>query len=271
MWKEGAAILAAVAVPAILLAKMSGAPNMNEKIIEIYGTYLPSPDPMDCGEGDMGPAATARVSQFFEKVAGWPNYRAIYPMGKWEEDTGSCKLPVGRKECMALLEEAGVDFEPVEEETPGIDTPVRLGPVVNGVMLDSKVDLLMSCDLALAVVKMTKTLSKKNVDGLGIFSLYRPESTYSFHSLGLGIDINWVKSKSWAGGVWVKTNFEKSMKFRTCDYKTTTKRAGLLMDVVCTLWEEKIFNTVLTPNYNEAHHNHFHVDVRPGDNRFYLR
>lgn len=270
MWKEGAAILAAVAVPAIFLAKMSGAPNMNEKIIEVYGTYLPSPDPMECGEGEPDPSASARVSQFFEKVAGWPNYRAIYPMGKWEEDPGRCRLPVGGKECSALLEEKGVDFE-LLEDMPGITTPVRLGPVVNGVMLDSKVDLVMSCDLALAVMRMTEVLAKKDVDGLGIFSLYRPESTYSFHSLGLGIDINWVKSKTWSGGVWVKTNFEKNLKFRTCDYKTTTKRAGFLMDAVCTLWEEKIFNTVLTPNYNDAHHNHFHVDVRPGDNRFYLR
>jgi hypothetical protein len=44
-----------------------------------------------------------------------------------------------------------------------------------------------------------------------------------------------------------------------------------LQAVACDLWESRLLNTVITPNYNEAHANHFHLDLRPGDNRYYLR
>jgi hypothetical protein len=32
-----------------------------------------------------------------------------------------------------------------------------------------------------------------------------------------------------------------------------------------------LFNTVLTPNYNAGHRDHFHLDIRPDDQRFYFR
>ena len=32
------------------------------------------------------------------------------------------------------------------------------------------------------------------------------------------------------------------------------------------MYENRIFNIVLTPNYNSAHDNHFHVDLTEGSN-----
>ena len=37
----------------------------------------------------------------------------------------------------------------------------------------------------------------KDVEEIGIFSLHRPESLYSFHSKSVAVDINYFKAKKW--------------------------------------------------------------------------
>jgi hypothetical protein len=71
--------------------------------------------------------------------------------------------------------------------------------------------------------------------------------------------------------VWLKTDFEKTPELHTCDAKPELGMGRLLLGVACDLYQERVFNTVITPNYNEGHRNHFHLDVRPGDNRYYIR
>jgi hypothetical protein len=38
----------------------------------------------------------------------------------------------------------------------------------------------------------------------------------------------------------------------------------VLHEVACAMWTEEIFQIVLTPDYNDAHRNHFHVDLTAG-------
>ena len=47
--------------------------------------------------------------------------------------------------------------------------------------------------------------------------------------------------------------------------------ARTLLDAACALGRSHVFSSVLTPNYNEGHRDHFHVDARPDDPRFFLR
>jgi hypothetical protein len=42
----------------------------------------------------------------------------------------------------------------------------------------------------------------------------------------------------------------------------------LLREIVETLFAEGVFNIILTPDYNEAHHDHFHCDLTPGSHFF---
>jgi hypothetical protein len=269
MWREICAMLMALMFPAILMAQVPVPKTMIEKIIRIHGTYLPSPHPMPCGEGPVDKGSLERILKIFNRVAGWPNFRSLYP-GKWEKDIKSCRVPVSAVQCQSLLEWAGADFEMVSGY-PGIMNAVLLGPVMNGVKLTYKDPLIVGCDLALAMDSMTRLFAEKGIDEVCIMSAYRPQSQFSFHSLGLALDVNCLRPAGWSAGVWVKTAFEKYDEAKTCDYTAETKRGAFLLDAVCALWQKKIFNTVLTPNYNEGHANHFHLDVRPGDNRFYLR
>ena len=44
----------------------------------------------------------------------------------------------------------------------------------------------------------------------------------------------------------------------------SSDKARILYEIGRQMHERDIFNIVLTPNYNAAHDNHFHVDLTPG-------
>jgi hypothetical protein len=45
----------------------------------------------------------------------------------------------------------------------------------------------------------------------------------------------------------------------------------VLRRIACDLYRSGKFQSVLTPNYNEGHRDHFHIDIRPDDPRAFLR
>jgi hypothetical protein len=58
----------------------------------------------------------------------------------------------------------------------------------------------------------------------------------------------------------------------TCDAPAPAgDEARELLAIACELADAHSFSTVLTPNYNDGHRNHFHIDARPDDPRFYVR
>jgi hypothetical protein len=44
-----------------------------------------------------------------------------------------------------------------------------------------------------------------------------------------------------------------------------------LHELVCRAAEARVFNSILTPNYNPAHKNHFHLELTPDVDWFMLR
>lgn len=271
MWREFLSFLMPLVFPAILIARVPMPQDMLHKIVRIYGTYLSSTEPMSCGDGSsVDGQVKKRIEKFFSRVVGWPNFRAMHPMGMLVVDVDNCHLPMAPQKCLSVLSQAGVSYK--QGSSNGMMfNPVVIGGRVAGVEFVSKMPIIVECDFAVALLKMAQVLSAQGIEAIGFFSVYRPSSGYSFHSLGLAADINWFKHRKWKVGVWIKSNFEVNENERTCDYRTRTKRGKIIMDAICELWEKRIFNTIVTPNYNDAHSNHIHVDLRPGDNRFYLR
>ena len=41
--------------------------------------------------------------------------------------------------------------------------------------------------------------------------------------------------------------------------------------MACALFESGVLSSVLTPNYNAGHRDHFHLDIRPDDPRSFIR
>jgi hypothetical protein len=52
---------------------------------------------------------------------------------------------------------------------------------------------------------------------------------------------------------------------------TVTDGAILLRNLVCEVGREELFHHILTPNYDAAHADHFHLDIKRGARELVVR
>ena len=70
----------------------------------------------------------------------------------------------------------------------------------------------------------------------------------------------------------VLQHFEPTVGVATCEApRASTKEAQTLRAIACDLAATHKLSSVLTPNYNVGHRDHFHLDMRPDDPRLFLR
>jgi hypothetical protein len=100
-------------------------------------------------------------------------------------------------------------------------------------------------------------------------SLYAPPGTR--HPAGLAIDVGGFRKRD---GRWlsVANHFKGRLGAQTCGARVeppNTPEARELWSIVCEAYDLGLFTYVLTPNYDRAHADHFHMEIR-GDVRWVL-
>ena len=179
--------------------------------------------------------------------------------------------------CHAMLDALGLTWEPAGANR-GIADPVLVEPVLADVAYryvsrSEPTTLLMDCELAPRLVQLSELVSDYGIDEvihIGIYN-YRcigggdPDSgscTPSQHAFARAIDL-------WGFGLaasdaeyvverdWVVTE-------ETCPGSPRDPADQVLHEIACAMYADGIFQIVLTPNYNAAHRNHFHVDMTEG-------
>ena len=126
---------------------------------------------------------------------------------------------------------------------------------------------MMSCELALAVHALTQLLAEYDIVQVGHIGTYSCRgirsdngtiNQLSQHGLSRAIDLLWFRNSSgdefnvydhWEHGV--------TRNFRT-------REGEFLYELGQEMWRRRIFNIVLTPEFNAAHDNHFHCDLTEG-------
>jgi hypothetical protein len=182
--------------------------------------------------------------------------------------------------CTDRLTALGVAFEKGPDR-PGVVSPVTVETPLNGISYSNSNDqpagqLYMDCTLALALHEMAPVMSSHGLDHvqhLGIYN-YRciadpgppPDcpNGISRHAYADAIDIMELRS---AGGETYNVNDDWVIDADiepTCSAGTSGAKDALMHAFVCDLFEGGVFNILLTPNYNAAHRNHFHLDLTPG-------
>lgn len=173
----------------------------------------------------------------------------------------------------------------VQHETPasvtGVDAPVRITGPVHGVkltLINRAADearnadaAIMDCRLALALDDLTAKLAARKIVEMGFISAYRRDDTGHVkagerHPAGLAIDVAWMKRND-GREVNVRKDFQGRIGARTCGPRAEQPKArsegtSFLRELVCEAASERMFNLVLTPNYDRAHHDHLHFEVR---------
>jgi hypothetical protein len=165
------------------------------------------------------------------------------------------------------------DLEPDLNVYCDIDQPLRLSGPVHGVRFfnsnGTEASMLMACSLALQIEKLTAILSSLGVvrvDHLGTYNCRAIAGTTTLSEHGHGTAIDLAKFTTTDGTTYTVLGDWDPMIAQDangCDFPYTppTVKGRWLLDLAERLCNERVFNIVLTPNFNEAHDNHMHVDL----------
>lgn len=222
------------------------------------------------------PAGVAARS-IARRVAHFRAYRSEIPGADWSVDENALWSIRADAACKRELVRLKVPFAPLERpvELPLVNpvpSPVVITGLVDGVhfrsvQTDRQVEV--SCELAVRLPALARIFKKHGVRLVHVTSSLRDAPRTSFHTFGLALDIAGVQTKK--EDLWVGEQFEPTPNEHTCAAKPLTPNGQLMLNIACDIAQSHLFSSVLTPNYNAGHRDHFHLDVRPDDPRFFLR
>lgn len=197
---------------------------------------------------------------------------------------------LGRAACLRELRRRKIRFRAVGA-APGVLAPVRLEGKLGGVSIHTDFPVkkrrtvpweVFDCRLVLAVHDFTRILAAHDIDEVHIFSAWRPPGKRwpagklgKRHPGGLAVDVRAFKKRSGEELV-VERDFHGRIGAETCGAEAATPEPATpealeLRAIACEAADARLFNGILTPNYNEPHRNHFHLDVAAGVKWFIVR
>ncbi len=161
--------------------------------------------------------------------------------------------------CLVRLRKLGVSFT-AAGSLPNVLTPVKVTGPIGGVTYRPlyKTPMICDCRMVLALNRAGPYLKALGVEEMLYSSVYRQTKIrgsrrLSRHAKGLAIDIHRVVANGET--LKVKEDFQPGMEVGCTD------DFPLLNRVACVLSRRGLFDRVLTPDYDEAHFNHFHLAI----------
>ncbi len=193
-------------------------------------------------------------------------------------DTGQVPVPVPGTvspgaSCHALLDRLGVRYSN-GPASRGVVDPVTVTTPIEGVhyryasFTAAERPLLMDCRLAVALVRLGRELrSRWNIDTVQHIGIYNYRviagtTRLSQHAYAMAIDIGGFRSAT-GTNYSVLTDFVETAS-STCPLRSSNAVDRVLKEIACWMYDSRTFNIILTPNYNSAHRNHYHVDLTSG-------
>ncbi|MFO0587463.1 MAG: extensin family protein [Polyangiaceae bacterium] len=192
---------------------------------------------------------------------------------------------MGKAACLRELGARKIPFSKVEK-APGVIVPVRLtGPVAGVTYRTDAPDFeraqspaeVFDCRLVLALADLSKLLVARGIDEVRIASAWRPSKRArpgkqgNRHAGGLAVDLMRFGKKPLPGEAtrrWISiaSDFHGRIGDRVCaaPSRPLSASAKELRTIACEAHARKIFTSILTPDYDRAHRDHLHVEIRPG-------
>jgi hypothetical protein len=210
----------------------------------------------------------------------------------WEKHAATRYAAMDAPTCTAELTRRGVAFTPVPD-APGVRIPVRLPKDVGGVVYRTEAPDhvrqsgpydVFDCRLVLALSDFSRVLLAHDVEEARIFSAWRPtkkgrDGEGTRHAGGLAVDVARFGKRLAAGETertWlvVDKDFHGRIGAPVCGPGAAppvpaTPGAREIRSIACEAADQHFFTSILTPNYDRAHRNHFHLEVTP-EVRWYL-
>lgn len=176
--------------------------------------------------------------------------------------------------CRAELTARGVPFKVAAR--PGIANAVEITATLGGLAYTSYGQpLVIDCSLAVSLDEAGKYVRALGLDKAMFSSAYsrrtvRGTDRPSKHSFGLAIDIHSFSTV--ADTLRIDRDYEQGLGDDVdCVGKPLTQGGATLKILQCQLVRSGLFFLVLSPDYDDAHHDHFHLEVKPWGDRTELR
>ena len=181
-----------------------------------------------------------------------------------------------------------------EAEERGVLVPVRLMGPLSGVTFHSPIPEnqrktsvfeVFDCRLVLAMDDYAKMLASYDIVEVVHMSAYRPPPAKGWkdgdlgsrHSGALAIDVGTFIKKDGTKLV-VEKDYHGYIGQGPCTAAGApntpwppSPESTELRKLTCDTIAARLFHVVLTPGFNWAHHNHFHLEVSAGGSHYYVR
>jgi hypothetical protein len=194
---------------------------------------------------------------------------------------------MSQADCEAELTARTIPF--MRDAAKGVLAPVRLTGPLHGVTYrrngardgdEATIWDISDCRLVLALDDFAQILAAHDIVEVRHYSMYRraPKSwpddkIGTRHTGGLALDAaTFIKSDG--SELDVLDDFAGKRHRKVCGKdapKGKTPAARELREIVCAALDVGMFSVILTPNFNRAHRNHFHLEVTPGVKWLWLR
>ena len=209
------------------------------------------------------------------RVSTFENLRALHPVGTWVESPRNVWSVRRSSVCLDELRALGVPHRAWRAMPDPVPAPVKITGAIRGVVFRKarrEAPLFTSCEMAVRLPLIADVVRRHGVTHVDVMSAYRREPPQSFHVMGLALDLSVFHRDGLGDALDVERDFEIFATGPTCRApRPAAPRARALFEIACALSESRRFSSVITPNYDEGHRNHFHLDARPDDPRFFTR
>ena len=136
--------------------------------------------------------------------------------------------------------------------------------------------LVIDCSLAVSLAEAGRYFVALGVDHVVFSSAYsrrnvRGTNRPSKHSFGLAIDVHTFVSAD-LGTLRIDRDYEQGLGDEVDCVGVPLSQGGAVLKVLqCQLVRSGLFHLVLSPDFDDAHHDHFHLEARPWAERQALR
>lgn len=175
--------------------------------------------------------------------------------------------------CLAELGARRVEY--VRVDRPDVDTPVRLVGPLSGVRFRTLVPEMdrarsryeiCDCRLVLALDDFARILRAHEIVDVMYYSAFRPlvpGVVKRGHESALAIDIAFL-GRANGDAYSVLRDFTPIVREHPCAPRIRAKGPREMREIVCEAVSQGIFHVALTPDYDRAHRDHFHMEIVPG-------
>jgi len=178
-------------------------------------------------------------------------------------------------DCYAELDARHISYK--RTSRPGIQYAVEITGMIGGVNLTSDdQQLVIDCSLAVSLDEAGKYIVALGLGKATFSSAYsrrnvRGTNHPSKHSFGLAIDVHTFSGPD-VGTLRVDRDYEPGLGNEVdCVGSPLTQGGAVLKILQCQLVRSGLFYLVLSPDYDDAHHDHFHLEAKPWADRSALR